>query len=84
MCALELERAANEELGHWPFEIGLWVGSAAIPNKMGKAGDTSPGEINGPGYILWPVADVPSGNTTSSCLRRRSAARSSSFSFSSA
>lgn len=40
VCALDLERKKNEErLGSWPFEIGLWVGSAATPNKMGKRGD---------------------------------------------
>jgi Helicase conserved C-terminal domain len=40
ICALELERKKNvEQLGSWPFEIGLWVGSAATPNKMGKKGD---------------------------------------------
>jgi Helicase conserved C-terminal domain len=43
MCALELERAQDPRLGTWPFEIGLWVGSAATPNRMGKAGDTSAG-----------------------------------------
>ena len=44
MCALELERKDEEKrLGEWPFEIGLWVGSAATPNKMGSAGDKSPG-----------------------------------------
>ncbi|MFZ9937980.1 MAG: DISARM system helicase DrmA [Luteolibacter sp.] len=43
MCALELERAANKALGEWPFEIGLWVGSAATPNRMGKANDDGPG-----------------------------------------
>ena len=44
MCALELERAASGgKLGNWPFEIGLWVGSAATPNRMGFAGDKSPG-----------------------------------------
>ena len=44
MCALEIEREANKALGEWPFEIGLWVGSAATPNRMGRAGDTSPGK----------------------------------------
>ncbi len=44
MCALELERKGNKALGEWPFEIGLWVGSAATPNKMGKAADKSPGK----------------------------------------
>ncbi len=46
MCALELERANNQALGEWPFEIGLWVGSAATPNRMGKANDTSPGRAD--------------------------------------
>lgn len=35
ICALELERKTNSKLGSWPFEIGLWVGQAATPNKMG-------------------------------------------------
>lgn len=35
ICALELERKTNPKLGAWPFEIGLWVGQAATPNKMG-------------------------------------------------
>ena len=40
MCALELERQKDvEKLGTWPFEIGLWVGRAATPNRMGKKGD---------------------------------------------
>src|SRR5262245_1686320 len=40
ICALELERQADvEKLGPWPFEIGLWVGSGATPNVMGKKGD---------------------------------------------
>ena len=46
VCALELERAENPgRYGEWPFEIGLWVGKAATPNKMGwkghKSGDTA-------------------------------------------
>lgn len=48
ICALELERqertkAGDKSLGDWPFEIGLWVGSAATPNRMGGPGDTGPG-----------------------------------------
>jgi hypothetical protein len=43
ICALELERQKNaEKLGDWPFEIGLWVGQAATPNKMGRQGDNDP------------------------------------------
>jgi hypothetical protein len=41
ICALELERQKDvEKLGEWPFEIGLWVGMAATPNRMGHKGDT--------------------------------------------
>ncbi len=40
ICALELERQRDvEALGAWPFEIGLWVGRKATPNRMGKKGD---------------------------------------------
>ncbi|CAB4344619.1 unannotated protein [freshwater metagenome] len=40
VCALELERASDaDKYGHWPFEIGLWVGKAATPNIMGRKGD---------------------------------------------
>lgn len=40
ICALELERQKDvEKLGRWPFEIGLWVGQTATPNRMGKKGD---------------------------------------------
>ena len=44
ICALELERQKDvEKLGKWPFEIGLWVGRQATPNRMGKKGDTDRG-----------------------------------------
>jgi len=40
ICALELERQNDiEKLGKHPFEIGLWVGQAATPNRIGKKGD---------------------------------------------
>ncbi len=43
ICALELERHNDPDtLGPWPFEIGLWVGRAATPNKMGFKGDNNP------------------------------------------
>lgn len=43
ICALEIEREQDPvKLGEWPFEIGLWVGSAATPNRMGQRGDRSP------------------------------------------
>ena len=43
ICALELERQKDvKRLGEWPFEIGLWVGTAATPNVMGKKGDPNP------------------------------------------
>lgn len=42
ICALELLRRENEsKLGTWPFEIGLWVGQTATPNRMGKKGDNN-------------------------------------------
>jgi hypothetical protein len=46
VCALELMRIEpawkegdKHLLGDWPIEIGLWVGSAASPNRLGKTGD---------------------------------------------
>src|SRR5437899_13088517 len=43
ICALELERQNDvEKLGEWPFEIGLWVGKAATPNRMGVKRDKDP------------------------------------------
>lgn len=40
VCAMELERQKDiEKLGSWPFEIGLWVGQTATPNRMGRKGD---------------------------------------------
>lgn len=40
ICALELIRKEDVETwGTWPFEIGLWVGQRATPNRMGKKGD---------------------------------------------
>ncbi len=39
ICALELERQQDVgKLGLWPFEIGLWVGQTATPNRMGAKG----------------------------------------------
>ena len=49
ICALELERQKDaDKLGDWPFEIGLWVGRAATPNRMGQKGDNDPNSL-GPG-----------------------------------
>ena len=46
VCALELMRGepawqqnGKRLLGDWPIEIGLWVGSTASPNRLGKTGD---------------------------------------------
>lgn len=37
ICALEVERARDRSrLGTHPFEIGLWVGQGATPNRMGE------------------------------------------------
>jgi hypothetical protein len=49
ICALELEREkllgvdGTRRLGDWPFEIGLWVGQAATPNRMGGRGQPDAG-----------------------------------------
>ncbi|MFN3194045.1 MAG: DISARM system helicase DrmA [Aureliella sp.] len=41
ICALELLRQSDvDKLGEWPFEIGLWVGRAATPNRMGRKGES--------------------------------------------
>ncbi len=46
ICALELERLNRiktfhkYQLGEWPFEIGMWVGKKATPNKIGAPGDS--------------------------------------------
>jgi len=46
ICALELERRERAAHGHahplgeWPFEIGMWVGKAATPNRLGGPGDS--------------------------------------------
>ena len=43
ICALETIRQENVDiLGKHRFEIGLWVGQTATPNRMGKKGDKSP------------------------------------------
>lgn len=43
ICALELERQRDKVLlGEWPFEIGLWVGKAATPNRMGSKDHPDP------------------------------------------
>ena len=40
VCALELERRKDvDRYGDWPFEIGLWVGKAGTPNRLGERGD---------------------------------------------
>jgi hypothetical protein len=47
VCALELMRTdprnvdekGRRRLGDWPIEIGLWVGSDASPNKLGRIGN---------------------------------------------
>ncbi len=55
ICALELLREdlglrnsrGEPLLGTWPIEIGLWVGSDASPNRLGKRGKPT----NGPPWV---------------------------------
>ena len=49
MCAMELMRGepawmegGKALLGDWPIEIGLWIGSAASPNRLGGRGNNDP------------------------------------------
>ncbi len=48
ICAMELERQQDEaRLGTWPFEIGLWVGQGATPNRMGTKGGSEDRRLDG-------------------------------------
>lgn len=45
ICALEKVRRTQKakwNLGECPYEIGLWVGQAATPNKLGEKGENNP------------------------------------------
>jgi hypothetical protein len=43
ICAMELERRKDPEVwGGWPFEIGLWVGQSATPNRLGDPKNPTP------------------------------------------
>jgi hypothetical protein len=56
VCALELMRTdaknvdekGRRRLGDWPIEIGLWVGSDASPNRLGRIGDADQTTAVGP------------------------------------
>ncbi len=61
ICALELERKADpEKLGPWPFEIGLWVGRAATPNRMGAKGNYDPNTARNKTIAFWNDDRKPS------------------------
>ncbi len=64
ICALELEREKDvERLGAHRFEIGLWVGSGATPNRMGKAEKGKPAQE---GSALRRTLDFKRGRVTAS------------------
>ena len=61
ICALELERRADPaKLGPWPFEIGLWVGRAATPNRMGSKADYDPNTARARTMAFWGDSGKPS------------------------
>src|ERR671923_314284 len=61
ICALELLRRNDvNKFGDWPFEIGLWVGRAATPNRMGKKGDNDPNTARARTRKFWDSDKNPS------------------------
>ena len=61
MCALELERRNDvDKFGEWPFEIGLWVGRAATPNRMGSKGDNDQNSARARTRKFWDSDKNPS------------------------
>ncbi len=61
ICALELLRRNDvTKFGDWPFEIGLWVGRAATPNRMGKKGDNDPNTTRARTRKFWDSDKNPS------------------------
>jgi hypothetical protein len=61
ICALELVRRNDvEKFGEWPFEIGLWVGRAATPNRMGSKGDNDPNTARARTRRFWDSDRNPS------------------------
>ena len=61
ICALELVRRNDvDKFGEWPFEIGLWVGRAATPNRMGKKGDNDPNTARARTRKFWDSDKNPS------------------------
>lgn len=61
ICALELLRRNNvDKFGEWPFEIGLWVGRAATPNRMGSKGDSDPNTARARTRKFWDSDKNPS------------------------
>jgi len=61
ICALELVRRDDvEKFGEWPFEIGLWVGRAATPNRMGSVGDNDPNTARAKTRKFWDSDKNPS------------------------
>jgi hypothetical protein len=61
VCALELLRRNDvDKFGAWPFEIGLWVGRAATPNRMGSKGDNDPNSARARTRKFWDSDKNPS------------------------
>ena len=61
ICALELERQKDpQRLGSHPFEIGLWVGQGATPNRIGFKGDNDPNSARSRTIAFQNNKDKPS------------------------
>ena len=60
LCLELVRRNDVDKFGEWPFEIGLWVGRAATPNRMGSKGDNDPNTARARTRRFWDSDKNPS------------------------
>ena len=76
VCALELMRQENpRELGNWPFEIGLWVGSGGDAQLHGQAGRRIRRGLEGPRLQARPGRPTAGSAREMPLVRRRPSRR---------